>query len=473
MERFLGIKKRMRLSVALTAAVIAAGVGTVAFSTVLFMVKSLVITADVRSYIACAAAALTAFIVTFFVTLPSDKRLAKGLDEKYSLDEKVRTMVEFADSDDMFAKLQREDADERLGRLRIGFFNKKQAVAIILAVAIAVISLTGAALMPRKEPVLPEEEPVSKFDKELIIAELSELVSTVDGSIMSDGLKSDIITELNELIKFVKAHDYMSEMKLEAVSAVLFIDGALDDANSAPKLGAVLAESSNTMLKELGEGLEEMSGSKTKKLLEELIEWVEYADLDDVRFVADEMGAALDRTEAENDNALVSQISGLLAALRGYINDIGGADGAFSGMPLAFSNEVMVQNVNKMTTQTVISRLCEIFGISPDDLNSAEGGEDIDIRPPSDIAPDEEGTEIEEPDNPIGDGGIGTGDRVYGSNDVIYDPHSNTYVTYGTLLDEYNAKATDKILDGRINEDFKKFIEEYFKSLSEYTSPET
>ncbi len=472
-EHFSHIRKKTRISAVLTAAVIAIGVGAVSASAVLFLTKSLLIEADAWTYLACGMAALITFCISCFVLLPSDKRLAKSLDEKYSLDERVRTMVEFRGSDDTFANLQREDTNDRLGKIKVGLFNKKQAMTIIVTVAIAITSFTGATLMPKKGSMPPEESPISKFDKELIIAELSELVSTVESSIMTEELKIDTVKALNGLIEFVGEHEYMSEMKLEAITTVVVINNALDGVNSAPKIGAVMAESSNTVLKELGLELVRMSGSKAKKLLEELEDEMSGADSEDMSFTADELGAVLDRIQADKNNTLVRQLSNLASALRSCANGIGEIEDAFSGLPLALSNEVMVQNVNKMTTQTVISKLCDIFAISPDDLSEAEGGDEIDIRPPSELSPDEEETEIEEPDNPIGEGGIGSGDRIYGSNDVIYDPHSNAYVTYGTLLDEYNAKATDKILDGRINEDFKKFIEEYFKSLSEYTPSET
>ena len=65
----------------------------------------------------------------------------------------------------------------------------------------------------------------------------------------------------------------------------------------------------------------------------------------------------------------------------------------------------------------------------------------------------------------IGSGGLGTGEVIYGSNDMVYDPDSNTYVPYGQLLNEYFAKANEQITDGRTSDEISDAAEKYFGIL--------
>ncbi len=471
-KHFSKIRRKTRLWALITAVIIALGVGTVAVSAILAFLKLTAVPLPLWAYIACGATVPIAFVLSFLLFKPSDRRLAKRLDDEHGLDEKIRTMVEFKSSEDEFARLQREDADEKLGALKVRAWRKKQIVSIVLVVVISVAAFTVASLVPEKQEPVPVEPPLSDFDKQWILAELADLIATVDKSLMTEQLKAASLSELNRMVEFVKTHDYMSEMKNEAVSVVISINGALYTINTSPRIGENLVTSQTELLAKLGGELVNMSGSKAKEHLEDLKKSIEDGSVD-ASFASDELSAAINASGTDKDNVLVSKLSNLASALKGYSNETLTLDAAFGSLPFEMSNEVMIQNINKMTTQTVISKLCSIFGISPEDLAGVEGGANIDTRPPQEVAPDEEEPpEVEEPDEPIGSGGMGTGDRVYGSNDIIYDPYSNTYVTYGQLLDEYNAKATDKIIDGQITEDFAKFIEEYFKNLSEYTPPE-
>ncbi len=472
-KHFTKIRKKTRLAAIITSIIIGVGAGAIAFSALIIATKLLSVEAQIWSYIICGATVPIAFIVAFLVCKPSDKRLAKRLDEEHSLDEKVKTMVEFRNSNDAFAKLQREDADEKLGTIKVKFLRKNQIIAILIVAAISIGTLTGAAFVPQKEVSGPQEDPISDFDKQLIIAQISELIATVDKSLMTEEHKITSKVRLEELLEFVKTHDYMSEMKIEAIDVVIAINTSLGGVNTAPVVGELLAESKTELLALFGDELVKMSGSKTKKHLDDLKASLGSLPPDDADFVADEISAAVNTSGIDKNNLLVSKLVTLAAALENYSNSMIELDAAFGNIPFELSNEVMIQNINKMTTQTVIATLCNIFGISPDDLAAVEGGDNVDVLPPEAQVPDDDDDDDEDDKNQdVSAGGLGTGDRVYASNDIIYDPYSNTYVTYGELLDEYNARATAKMIDGIIPPDFAEFIEDYFKNLSEYKPSE-
>ena len=65
-----------------------------------------------------------------------------------------------------------------------------------------------------------------------------------------------------------------------------------------------------------------------------------------------------------------------------------------------------------------------------------------------------------------GDGaGTGKGDIVYAADDKIYDPTTNSYVTYGELMDYYNKLVLEGLVDGNYSDDLQALISAYFSSL--------
>ena len=72
---------------------------------------------------------------------------------------------------------------------------------------------------------------------------------------------------------------------------------------------------------------------------------------------------------------------------------------------------------------------------------------------------------IENDNNPSTDGGLGSGDAIYGSDDLIYDPDTNSYVTYGEVLNKYYAKIAELLLDGTLTEEEIEAVNEYFATL--------
>ncbi len=118
-KHFLRIKKRTRLNALISSVSIGIGTAVAALSVILLLTKLELMAGSVLYYILCAVGAAVISLVLYLLLMPSDRRLARRLDREHSFDEKIRTMVQFKDSDDDFVKLQREDADIRLADIRI------------------------------------------------------------------------------------------------------------------------------------------------------------------------------------------------------------------------------------------------------------------------------------------------------------------------------------------------------------------
>jgi len=403
--------------------------------------------------------ALLVSLILYFILTPSDKRLAKKLDAVYSLDEKVSTMVELRDSDNGFARLQREDADERLGEKPIRALKSRQLIAGLLVFFIALGSLAGALVIPAKAD--GGEEPIDAFDKEWIIAAIGELITIVEGSPISEDLKTSTLSDLNSLLTFVEGSELLSEMKREAVKAVISINRSLYSANSAEVIAKHFAESENKVIADLGKVMSELSGSASKKSLIALGEAISGADKDSASFIADELNAYIQASGVRSSDEISLIFKSLIAVAKTNHTQ---ADEEFESAGSALSNAIIIQNVNKSTVSIVINKLCNLFGITEQDITDVDPDTDIDIGTSGDGGDDYD-PDVEDPDVNIGTGGIGTGDVIYGSNDLIYDPYTNTYRPYGEVINEYFARANEQITDGKTSEDIADAAEEYFGTL--------
>ena len=114
-KSFNKFKLKVRVQAIASAVLWGLAVGLAASAVLMLVYKLLGEAAPTLYYLISAGGALLLSLATYFIFMPSDVRLAKRLDLLYSLDEKVATMVELRDDDGMFAELQREDADVRLG----------------------------------------------------------------------------------------------------------------------------------------------------------------------------------------------------------------------------------------------------------------------------------------------------------------------------------------------------------------------
>ncbi len=467
-KNYTRLRKKARLTSALISVLLGLGVGVLELAVTLLVMKLTGKGAEAWLYISAVGVTVVTIPFFWFLLVPTDRRFAKRLDEEHALGERVRTMVAFRDSEDAFAVLQREDAEEKLGSVRFNPWRRGQLITLAVVLVLAVALLTTALVVPKRDAQKEPEQVISEFDKQFILAELSAIRSTVEKSLISDELKADTLEELGSLVTFVEAHDYLSEMKIEAIKSVIRIDAALDAENTALPLGERLSACTNTKLRELGAELAKLNGTGVQKKLGELKGALADSSADEISFVADELVAAIEASGADAASSLTSLLKNLASALRGC-TESGDVDTAFGTVQTDAMNEVMLQSINKRVIETTVSRLCTLFGITLEELVNAGADEDIEITPPSQGTPGEDVDDGKKDENEeIGAGGIGTGDRVYGSNDMIYNPYVNDYVPYGQVLDEYNNRVLQMLADGRIPPDFEDFIQEYFRSLSAY-----
>ena len=414
---------------------------------------------DPMYYFIGIGAAIVVSVALYFIFMPSDKRLAKRLDKLYSLNEKISTMVEFRDNDGVFYRIQREDAEEQLGQQPRGQMKSKALLCGIISLFVSIALLVGAIVMPVMVKV-ELEAPIDEFDKQYIIVSLEELIVEVQNdAFMTEGLKGEILTSLNELLAFVKESNLMSEMKREATKAVVSVNASTYKVNSAVAIGEKFETSTDERISNLGKQMRLLLGSEVQKAISNLGDSLSGAS--DTAFVAGELDSYLKASGVAIDDSVYVVFSRMIADMKSGDSD------AFTEAKNTILNHMMIQNYNAARSGYVISTLCKLFGITQDDL----ANEGVDIVVPEQNTPgitpggEDGGNGDDDEDPPLGSGGLGTGDVIYGSNDMIFDPNKNTYVPYGELLNEYYAKVDELIKDGKTSEEISKLAEYYYGLL--------
>ena len=468
-KNFKKIKRQIALNSLLSSILIGIAIALIGISAVMFYCKLTGNEFDNLYYVVGGAVAVVLSAVTFVLLMPSDKRLAKTIDEKYSLNEKTRTAIAFRNVNNPFMELQREDADEILGSRKKQPLRLKQLICASLVLAISLGCMAGAFILPAKAD--NGEDPISEFDKQWLLTAIDELLNIVTESFMTDSLKVKATDELLTLKGVVEDSVLMSEMKEQAVDTVVNINRALANTNSAAVIGPAFAGSTKSVISELGEALASLSGGASKKALSNLGDYLDSNSADEVGFVADELGAYLSGVSVRADDPVVILLKTLVGAMRATSESgsTAGLSDTVDDNAAILSNEVIIQNVNKVTINIVTTKLCNLFGITEADLTDEAPDVQIEVPKADNGSVEEDDSDIEEPDDTINSGGLGTGETIYGSDDLVYDPDTGTYRPYGEILDSYYAKVNELIVDGKLDDDVKKAAENYFGIL--YTGP--
>ena len=108
--------------------------------------------------------------------------------------------------------------------------------------------------------------------------------------------------------------------------------------------------------------------------------------------------------------------------------------------------------VNTETGESAVKKIGSIFDVDP-----------IKFERPSfvEISGGDQGGDE---DNAGGTGGIGSGTE-YGSDDLVLDPYTNTYVEYGVIIERYYALMFGTLQSGAYSEAEKEAMQKYFDIL--------
>ncbi|MDE6690923.1 MAG: hypothetical protein K2K04_03045 [Clostridia bacterium] len=240
-ENFRKIKKKY-LTVAIVAGcILGVCLGVALTCTLAVVLKTCGVKFHWAIYIPIALVLSAGAVFLFFLILrPDDKRIAKKLDRDFALNQKVQTMVEFANVESDMHTLQREQTDEVLGGVVGKRVDLKWLLKFIFVPVIALAMLLAGIFVPAKKTSGGDKEPVYNITDSHETA-LKNLIADVEGSSLEPVLKVCVVLELDGLLDMLKKAELAAEMETAVIGAVRSIDKLVADTNSYLKIDEVFA----------------------------------------------------------------------------------------------------------------------------------------------------------------------------------------------------------------------------------------
>ena len=572
MNEFNNFKKKIMIEFLIKCLIISFSLFFIIFSILFILSKREVISLKIwLDLIIGLSSGLVLFLVLYFIFKPNDKKIAIRLDNELDLNEKVQTMIEYKDKDELIVNIQREDTLNKLKEITTKKLRFKIHYIIYILFGLSCVLLTTSIIIPKViHPIIEPEDPDKDYTlSEWQILQIEKLVKYVNDSKMSDVNKEKYVYELNLLIDGLKESKKESQMKSNVLTAIANINllmltestnkevyNTLKDvvnynlissndneeykleANTKVKFVADGKASSTAKLSFVPYSIKAEDGTTQIVTQEPVVESIlanenylvehEFTcpspgtykiEVPNNTYVIESLGTSkyFLLAEACNDYSSSDVQSVLLAIQRKYNEALdknaGGAtyiikkdiasinsylettkldhedafykalseytidlNTAISGSVFKLSENikaaldklepVMVFQVsekaeNRDVCYYVEDKLRELFGLPKadreDEINSGENGADSDSSWNTDFS---------------GGGGLGDGDFIFSSTDLIYDYEKNELVSYGELYDSYYAIINGLINEGKLTEEMVAYINSYYSYLLKVNNKE-
>lgn len=518
-KNFKKIRKKYILAAAVKSVICGLAGGLLVAGALLLAFKLGAVNIDIVYYVIAGvgAGALTGGIV-FLVAGTAPKKVARQVDNRYSLNERTQTALAFGGEQGDIVELQRADAEERLGELSVPVITFsgiwKHLVALLLAVAVAVagIAIPSKAALGQSGQI-DDNAPAQITEAQLI--RLGELIENVKSSKLAESHRNNIVNSLtafkNSLVPGIKygalrtGVDGVRQQTFstgEQISTYALLSNYLA-AGDEPELAGVLTGGGNTYLYYDALTAENTETFYNEKMYDGVEDGIDYSyKLFRNLFVVAETEsgggeaaptAETEGTEGEEDKDHAQEIRDKLflanSLILGAVIDsaVEMSDalctvildfiGEFETLSAGNDNEDVLQRtlndvfgryqlkiINELCTQTYGMLMCRYVRNALEQIFNLGNPLELAQTRPADGG--SQGGESSGGQSEGGStGGSGTGDMNFGSADEIYDPFTGTYRKYGDVLAEYYAIVEEMLGGGEITEEQKNAVKLYFDIL--------
>lgn len=450
------------------------------------------------SFIIGGGACLLAGAAAYFLLAKTDIDLARELDKKFELHERVETMVAYSDKSGDMLDMQRDDTEKSLAKIQTKKIKPDKMWIYFTALAVGAAILVLGLFVPNMREVPNSEAPFSLSDMQR--EGIQVLIKYVDKSDMQEPYRKNISDELKELLANLETAKTMPQMQAYMAETMAYITAETRNSSSMTEIANALWNSENKYNQRLAKLIDTSSwqSSGWSDYAERLVDFRSLynhtvADGEEVEPGEDSLKAelkwkledssrelvfALQESGIDSDDALYdvlnlfatseSEPKGIsfigtsvesmssaeaLAALDATVNLLFGSD--TSGLYVV----ICQQKTNADVGEYVLTKLSTMF------LVPLPGFERPDFSK-SGYSDGSSGTDNDSDDDEVGGsgGGVGAG-SVYGSDDLVLDPMTGEYVEYGTLLNKYYTLMTEKIKNGDYTPEQIEKIQKYFDLL--------
>lgn len=406
------------------------------------------------------------FGLLFLIMFPKDVKVAKRLDKELILNQKVQTMIEFEKEESEISKLQREDTLNILSNISIKKFGMKFGVFFFVLIGFAcAVGVTCIAVEAFEKPPVVEpgpDEPPYDLDNWTVRA-LLDLIEVVEKSSIEQELKDPVVANLRELLDSLETVTVESEMKKLVTDVINDALLRLDLINSNNEVYNEIKTSSSGLVKDLAVQINVLNVTNINNCIENLYVYLcgDPATME---------GALL---EFDNDfrvvivNSKLNQEEALTKALLDLAKELKSLEGQNNLNELISAtinkhkeiilNVIRLQAENKRIIEYTVSQLEIIFGLKDPSVSDPDNNTDPNQPSINPIEP----PKINEGEN---QGGYGTGDVLFGSDDIIFDIEKGS-VEYGEVIAKYYGELIGMFNDGTLPEEYKELFNKYFDGL--------
>ena len=458
---FQKFKRKLRTGAIIRACLFGISLGLVAVEIQWLIAK---LTAQKPDFLQCGLIggilAVAASAAMLLILLPTNKRVARKLDKALSLGEKVQTMLAFRDDKSDMTALQREDTDRILIEIPKKRVKGACTWVFVLIPLLACLCMVGTVLVPAKEPPAPPPVVDNNFSitpwQEQALKDLIEKVKTSE---MEEVPKEGVVKQLESLLIKLQNTKKESIMKETVIATVEAIHKIVSEHNTYDVIAAAMLNSPSRSVQELGGAIDSL-----KALL--IGDWMNTASEDlaadpkTASSLAAGITQALTLSKVDSSNEVHIVLIAFTLKLASVTDDTTEAerDGIMAETEEALNAALYIQATNEDVEDDTIYTLLSIFGIKASDVPDYVFNDPDDPRAEGDYEPEDDPSKIH-------GGGLGSGEMIFGSDDTIYDPDLNTYVTYGEVLKGYYAKITEMIVDGNLPPELEEALSDYFAFL--------
>ncbi len=485
-ERF---KRKLRRQALIKGILFGLSCGAVASAAYMVIQKMSTFTPDVLITLAIGVGtALVVGLVTNLILWPSEKKIAKKIDDDLNFGEKVQTMLAYRDEDSVMLTLQREDTEERLVNTPSSAVRYRHQWKHGFAPLVATALVVMAVILPVKAIPVEEEPPEEDFEMTSIQeAELLDLIKWLKGEKkdetechMEPQPRQATIAELEALLQVLRTTDLKSkEMKQTVINTIVKVNRIVREANTNDDFEYAMLDDEDVFISSLGGSMSLLSSLEMTKTFTNKRGSLEVDDVSGpLAELIEKTQKSLESIEEDIDpqdeaymalTAFVEQLENLNKELathsKAWAQDA--LDEIFEATVTDLEKAFRQQNFNKDAGDKVVTTLMDIFEISEDEVPADE----VPKKKPQQSQDSD--SELKEDENQGSQGGIGSGNLLFGSDDVIMDPERNEQVVYGEVFDKYYSIISQKRQDGVDLDEIEQYIVDYLNALTNGLEKET
>lgn len=423
-------------------------------------------------------------LIVFLITKPNDMQVAKRLDNQLGLHEKIQTMIAFKDKNSSMFYLQREDANKDLDSTPTKNLSMKFSFVTFMVAIVAAMCLGGSTVIPEKKPI--HDTPIVEVGGIDYTDKINQIKDWLNNKDIDEELKAKLEEALQKIQEILDSLQMTDAQKVEAIDKLLAEIRDELNINYSKEIGFCLMKFER--LYKFGFSIYNQDQELLNVAMQEMMNDIGdsmstcYSYIKDIEAA---LSDAVNNYHVDRNDKMYKLVEGLMKSLYAIYNEaeLNGAP----QLPEKLVEDVFYESTIKITD---VQKVEIAIGEFTDFINDITAGlEPEESAGDGELPPDEEeyvyqpisgddGDESFEKEFIIGSAkedatggygaGIGMGDITVAKNERVYDPITNSFVSYGDIIKADGYYATyilNGLTDGNMPEDIESFIYQYYMQL--------